>query len=155
MTILEYMEDHDLTPYMFEYEGKTCYDPSQDPNYVDFGYLTPQYKYNLDDIPVNIIYMAKEEKKGLTPRVHIFNEDGSFSCCIGLLEAKYYDDNDFESSRLSEKQKQDLIFIFNNIEDKMNFSNWREALYHWYIENDYDDDTTLADNAKMPDYMQL
>ena len=137
MNVFDKLSDHDLTP--FTHDGH--YFPSEDPNYIDFGYLAKDYKLGEESCTIGMIY----NEYGLTPRIHICNEDGSFACCVDLLSLEYCDTED-EHSRLSNIQKQKLNEFMNSvnpvISKKSTKTRYQNAVDRWYYnhDNSYEED---------------
>ena len=155
MNIIDRIMDHDISPYMYEYEGKMYYEPADDPYYIDYGYLIEKGSFSLPEVGIcDIIYMSNEQD--LTPRIHLFNKDGSFACCIGLESAMYYK-SDYENSKLNQIQKEALIDLLKTNIAKEDaeisyYPIWLDALDGWYRNNmdEYD-----LSNKTIPNYLNL
>jgi hypothetical protein len=177
MNIIDRMMDHDLTPGMgfSEYTGKMEYDPGFDPLFVDHSYFIADHIVEPMIIPgagqckAVIMFNAHTDtpfnEKDLTPRFHLFNEDGSFSCCISFLEPVYFD-NEYEHSRLDKEGKE----ILNRYMRSPRTINRERGIFKrddplWligYIEwvwNNWEPETREEiidrNNYSIPDYTQL
>ena len=136
MNIIDRIMDHDISPYMYEYEGKMYYEPADDPYYIDHFIFKDILDFGHDgSCSIALIYNEQDRDSAL---IHIYNSDGSFSSCIDIENIKYVK-TEYEQSELSLEQKEELNRVMHlpciDIFSKGDIDIYHTCIHFWHSSN--------------------